>query len=255
MTSVARHSRSEQATLRLLGYQREELLGRPITDIECSLADVFFWEEVLQGSPIGAQNAEGSYLCASGDILLATKTVSRVAGDGKGWLVVRAEPLDSGPRIEDQLASVASLLRATLEATADGILLIDRAGGIVYMNQRFSRMWGLPDELLIPHEDSAIFGFMAGLFSDPNAYRADLADIAPDADDETFDLLQLADGRFFERKSMPARHGAHIFGRVFLSPMSPSASRPKSKRARCPARWSRARPRSSSPTARARSTM
>lgn len=202
-------------TLGLLGYRREELLGRPITDIECSLADVFFWEEMLQGSSVGARNAEGSYLCASGDVLLATKTVSRVAGDGKAWLVVRAEPLDSGQRIEDQVASLASLLRATLEATADGILLIDRAGGIVNMNRRFSRIWGLPEELLIEHEDGAIFGFMAELFSDPDAYRAGLAAIAPDADGETFELLHLADGRFFERKSMPARHNAQIFGRVF----------------------------------------
>ena len=202
-------------TLRLLGYRQEELLGRAITDIECSLADVFFWEEMLQGGRLGAQNAEASYLCAGGDILLASKTVSRVADEGKDWLVVRAQPLDSGQRIEDQLASAASLLRATLEATADGILLIDRAGGIVNMNHRFSRMWGLPEDLLISHEDSAIFGFIAELIPDSNAYRAALVNIAPDAEDETFDLLHLADGRFFECKSMPARHGAQIFGRVF----------------------------------------
>ena len=202
-------------TLRLLGYRHEELLGRAITDIECSLADVFFWEEMLQGGRLGAQNAEASYLCAGGDILLASKTVSRVADEGKDWLGVRAQPLDSGQRIEDQLASAASLLRATLEATADGILLIDRAGSIVNMNHRFSRMWGLPEDLLISHEDSAIFGFIAGLIPDSNAYRAALVNIAPDAEDETFDLLHLADGRFFECKSMPARHGAQIFGRVF----------------------------------------
>ena len=202
-------------TLGLLGYRRKELLGRPITDIECSLADVAFWKEVLQGGPVGAHHAESSYLCAGGDILPAIKTVSRVAGDGRSWLVVRAEPLDLGPRIEDEPAAVSILLRATLEATADGILLIDRAGGIVNMNRCFSRMWGLTDALLARHEDSAIIDFMAGLFSDPDAYRADLADIAPDADGETFDLLHLADGRFFERKSMPARHGAQIFGRVF----------------------------------------
>ena len=204
-----------QPTLQLLGYRREELLGRPITDIECSLADMLFWEEALQGGPVSARNAEGSYLCASGDILPATKTIARVAGGAKDWLVVRAEPLETGRRIDDELAAVPTLLRATLEATADGILLIDRAGGIVNMNRRFARMWGLPDELLAGHDDSAIFGFMAGLLSEPDAYRARLTDIAPDADRETFDLLHLADGHFFERKSLPARHGAQILGRVF----------------------------------------
>jgi two-component system cell cycle sensor histidine kinase/response regulator CckA len=202
-------------TLRLLGYRREELLGRPITDIECALADAFFWEEVLQGGPVVAQHAEGSYRCAGGDILSATKTVSRIDGEGGDWLVVRAEPHDFGQRIEDELAATASLLRATLEATADGILLVDRAGRIVNMNRRFSRMWGLPDKLLAARDDAAVFDFMAALFADAQAYRAGAAELAPDADTESFDVLALADGRFFERKSMPARHGARILGRVF----------------------------------------
>ena len=202
-------------TLLLLGYRREELLGQPITKIECSLADTHFWEEVLHGRPVEAHGAEGSYLCASGDILSANQTVTRVAVDGRTWLVVRAEPFDHAHGIENELASVASLLRATLEATADGILLIDRTGAIVNMNRQFSRMWGLPDDILIEHEDGKIFSFMAGLFSDPNAFRACLADIAPDGEDETSALLQLADGRFLECRSMPARQGAHISGRVF----------------------------------------
>jgi PAS domain S-box-containing protein len=206
---------ASKPTLRLLGYRRDELLGRSITDIECSLADAHFWEHVRQGGAAEARNAEGTYLCAGGELLAATRTVSRVDAGGGSWLVVRADPADNGQRIEDELASAPWLLRATLEATADGILLIDRAGGIVNMNRRFSRMWGFPDALLIGHEDGAIFDFMAGTLSDPNAYRARLAAIAPDADDETLDLLHLADGRFVERKSMPAKRGAQILGRVF----------------------------------------
>lgn len=203
------------STLQLLGYRRQELLGRPITDIECSLADVFFWEEVRLGGPAEARDAEASYLCASGDILSAAKTVSRIAGEDEGWLVIHAEPLDSRHHTEEELAHAVSRLRATLEATADGILLIDRAGGIVNMNQRFSRMWGLPEELLVEHDDTKIFGFMAACVLDQDAYRARLTGIAPDGDDDAFDVLHLADGRIFERKSMPARHGNRIFGRVF----------------------------------------
>jgi PAS domain S-box-containing protein len=202
-------------TLRLLGYRREALLGRPITDIECGLVDAAFWTQVLEGGPVEVRNAESSYRCANGEILSAIRTVSRVSGDGKGWLVVRAEPLDSAHRIGDELAAAVSLLQAALEATADGILLTDRAGGIMNMNQRFARMWGLPDELLLEREDRAIFGFVARQLSDPEAYLAESARIAPDSEGETFDILHLADGRLFERKSMPARHRAKILGRVF----------------------------------------
>jgi len=206
---------ASKPTLRLLGYRREEFVGRPITDIECGLADVFFWEEVQKGGPVEVEGIEASYLCAGGNTILATKAVSRAADGDKVWMVVRAEPLVFRRHAEEELAHVTSRLRATLEATAEGILLIDRAGRIVNMNRRFSTIWGLPEALLIEHDDSLVFGFMAGLLADPNAYQAKLAAISPTADDETFDLLQLADGRTFERRSMPARNAERIFGRVF----------------------------------------
>ncbi|MFA5916409.1 MAG: PAS domain S-box protein, partial [Burkholderiales bacterium] len=206
---------ASQPALRLLGYGREELVGRPITDVECALADVCYWEETLKGGPVEVQGIEANYRCASGATLVATRTVSRAADGDRLWLVVRAEPAEFRRYTEDEFAHVTSRLRATLEATAEGILLIDRGSRIMNMNRRFARIWGLPDALLIEHDDSLIFGFMAGLLADPNAYQARLAEISPRTDDETFDILHLADGRIFERRSMPAQSAEQIFGRVF----------------------------------------
>ncbi len=211
--SSLRIAAASRPALQLLGYRNEELVGRRIDEIECALADVFYWDEVSKGGPAELAGAETSYLRANGDILPAAKTVSRAAVDGKTWLVVRAEALDRSA--EDELSHVTSRLRATLEATAEGILLVDSAGRIINMNQRFSRIWGLPDALLMQQDDGLVFGFMAGLLADPNAYQARLAAISPRSDDETFDVLNLADGRIFERRSMPARSAEQVFGRVF----------------------------------------
>ena len=206
---------ASRPALQLLGYRREELVGRPITDIECALADAFYWEEALKGGPVEVAGIEASYFCADGQILMASKTVRRTSDGGKEWLVVRAETLDVQRRAESELAHTTSRLRATLEATAEGILLVDSSGRIVNMNQRFSRIWGLPGALLVEHDDGLIFGFMAGLLVDPNGYQTRLAAISPKSDEETFDVLHLADGRIFERRSMPARDAQEIFGRVF----------------------------------------
>ena len=54
------------AATRHLGYARDELIGRPITDIECALTDIFYWEEVRQGVAPDVYNAEASYLRADG---------------------------------------------------------------------------------------------------------------------------------------------------------------------------------------------
>lgn len=202
-------------TLRLLGYQREQLLGRAITDIECALSDMFYWDEVRQGGQVEVVDTESSYLCANGDLLLALKTVRQVTADSTAWLVIRAEPLASRRNVENELASITSRLQATLEATADGVLVLDRAGGIVNLNQSFSAMWGLPDAILATRDDLEVFDFMSNMFPDPVDYRQKFAAIQPDSDQESFDTLCLADGRIFESKSKPARHGEQIIGRVF----------------------------------------
>jgi two-component system NtrC family sensor kinase len=202
-------------TLRMLGYRREELLGRAITDIECALSDMFYWDEVRQGGQIEVSDTESSYLCADGEVLLALKTVRLVTADATAWLVIRAEPLASRKNVESELASITSRLQATLEATADGVLLVDRVGSIMNMNQSFSTMWGLPDAVLASRNDAEVFDFMAKMFHDPTVYLQQLAAIPPDSDQESFDTLSLADGRIFERKSKPAKHGEQIIGRVF----------------------------------------
>jgi PAS domain-containing protein len=44
-------------------------------------------------------------------------------------------------------------LRATLESTADGILVVDSAGRVVTCNQKFAAMWGIPAAILASGDD------------------------------------------------------------------------------------------------------
>lgn len=201
-------------TLQRLGYSRAELVGRPITEIECALSDVFFWEEVRQGSVPPVQEMEGEYLCANGDVVVARKTVFRTAEE-PGWLVVRARPTQDVQRQQEELAYVTSHLSATLEASADGILLLDRAGAIVNMNRRFSSLWGIPEALLVRGEDQDIFRFMASRLTGSSGDSGSRLWVSADCDEERFSTLQLDDGQVFECKSRPARHSEQIIGRVY----------------------------------------
>ena len=40
------------------------------------------------------------------------------------------------------------LLKATLESTADGILVVDKKGQVIRTNERFARLWRIPEELI-----------------------------------------------------------------------------------------------------------
>ncbi|GHU32480.1 GGDEF domain-containing protein [Betaproteobacteria bacterium] len=201
------------AAARYLGYDRDHLIGRPITDILSDLTDIFYWEDVKQGIVLDVLNAETQYLCASGELLSVSKSIIRLASH-PDLLVVCAILTSGFRRTENELAHMVARLRATLEATADGILLLDKNGAILNMNRQFAHIWRIPDDPLLASDEHAVFEFLASSMRDPKAYKARLAEIYSNSDDETRDLLTLGDGRFIERKSRPAKMGKQTIGRV-----------------------------------------
>ena len=198
------------ATTRLLGYPEESLIGQAITEIECALTDVFFWEDVRSGGLADEQVMEGLYRRADGSLLSARKTVRRIP-EG---VLVRATDIGAQKRAEDELAQMTSHLRATLEATTEGILVLDGQGRIVNMNRRLADQWPLPEALLARRDDAAILAHMATSLTDPAAFRALIA-TSSQAQAETFDILHATDGRVFEASSRPARHDDEVIGRVY----------------------------------------
>ena len=144
-----------RVAVEILGYAREELLEKTILDIECALQDVFYWEEVRYGQRSNIDSQEGLYTCADGSMYSAIKSVRSVVLDDKSFLLVQAREIPRGLSIEEDLAYTTSQLRATLESTGNGILVIDWQGRISSMNRLFSTMWQLPEDLLLTHDEQA----------------------------------------------------------------------------------------------------
>ncbi len=203
---------ANRATYEFLGYSRESLIGLPVGEIECALSDIFFWDEVL--SQRGSSETGGAYRCFDGSILEVTKTAI-LAMDSDSLFVVRANPVGHRKQTEDELQGMSSRLSATLEAIADGILLVDSDNTILNMNHRFSKMWGLPKTLLENRDDAGIFSHMSSqLRPVPDGAQVSLMHLR-DADDGAIDTLHLQDGRIFELMSLSARSREQIVGRVY----------------------------------------
>lgn len=196
-----------------LGYAEGALLSRTITDIESSLQDVFYWEDVRNGQHLETEAQEGLYLRADGALLAVMKSVRVVHHERRPLLLVQARDIQHERRIADDLEQAMSQLRATLESTGNGILVIDWQGRIANMNRLFSRMWGMPEELLANQNDAAVVDFVVAHVFDTEACRKRLQEIVDTH--ETEDILRLKDGRVFECKSRPQYLGERIIGRVF----------------------------------------
>ncbi|MCK9986689.1 MAG: two-component system, NtrC family, sensor kinase [Azoarcus sp.] len=202
-----------QLVTQTLGYPRAELFAMAITDIESSLQDVFYWEDVRNAQYQEIEGQEGLYRCADGAMLSVVKSVRVVMHEDAPLILVLARDARYERQVEDTLEQTLSQLRATLESTGNGILVIDWQGKITNMNRLFSSMWGIPDALLLERNDTAIFDFIAERVMESDLCRARLRATVDSA--ETDDLHRLRDGRVFECKSHPQYIGERIVGRVF----------------------------------------
>ncbi|ATG89714.1 ATP-binding protein [Methylomonas koyamae] len=198
---------------KMLGYSEEELLAMAITNIESSLQDVFYWEDVRNGQYLDIETQDGLYQCADGSMLMVTKSVKLIHHEGNPLILIQTRDVQNEHRAEEAMARVLSQLRATLESTGNGILVIDWHGKIANINRQFSRMWGISDDLLLEKEEADILEFIVGLVVEPEAFRVRLQELVGNS--ETEDILCLKDGRVFECRSRPQYLGEHIIGRVF----------------------------------------
>jgi PAS domain S-box-containing protein len=112
----------------------------------------------------------------------------------------------------DDLSRTLSLLNATLESTADGILVVDLDGNMVSCNRKFREMWDAPESAF--GERGSRLAFVQDKVKDPAAFAARVLAIYASPEVESMDVIELNDGRVFERYSKPQRlHGA-VVGRV-----------------------------------------
>jgi diguanylate cyclase (GGDEF)-like protein len=117
---------------------------------------------------------------------------------------------------EESLRRALSLSQATLEATADGILVVDEERKIAGHNQLFRQMWKIPESVMITGNDEEAVKYVLSQVKDPAQFIANLDryyNLQPDSTD--FGLVEFADGRIFERYTMPQRLDNQTIGRVF----------------------------------------
>ena len=125
------------------------------------------------------------------------------------------EDITERKRAEAALVSSISLLDATLESTADGILVIDRAGRISKYNRKFSEMWRISDDLLATGLDEPLLDYIVSQLVSPDKFMAKVRELYAHPEESSFDLIELTEGRYFERYSQPQRIGEEIIGRVW----------------------------------------
>lgn len=118
-------------------------------------------------------------------------------------------------RSEEDLKNALSLVTATLDSTADGILVVDMNGKIISYNQKFLYMWRIPESIMATRDDDKAILFVLDQLKDSELFLRKIKDLYSRPEAESYDILEFKDGRVIERYSQPQRVDGQSVGRVW----------------------------------------
>jgi len=230
---------------RLFGCPRERLVGRAADGLLIAPEDLAYWAAASAGDPgelssdallaLGSDEAAkpsdgAAEVDAAGTdagvsapaepaarVLHASRSIRLVPGavGGVAQALVVVRDRSAEQRSDDERDLRLAELQATLESTADGLLVTDLGGGIRSFNRRFAQMWGLPQQMLQERDDAAIGAWMRRQFPDDDAYARRVVALRDAPMVSASDRLELADGRIYERLTRPLWRNGRPQGRVW----------------------------------------
>ena len=209
--------------LALLGLAAVAVLGQPADGLIATPEDLAWWDEARAAAGLPARQGPGTLLSdtalvdAGGRLVQVTRRLCALGpadAPPRAYLAVLHDR-SAAQREADERELLLSELQATLESTADGILVTDLAGRIRAFNRRFAQIWGLPDSLLTERQDDAVYDWMRRSVVDPEAYTRRLAQIHEATLLQASERITLHSGQVLERVTQPQNCRGRPCGRVW----------------------------------------
>ena len=128
-----------------------------------------------------------------------------------GILIAIEDRTDASPLHGDWHA----LLRASLESTADGLVIVDMQGNVLTYNQKFVEMWHLSEGWETLYDREARVALIARQVRNAQAFLLRTEELMRAPEAEGYGMLDLYDGRSLEYFFTPYRVGGQVVGKVW----------------------------------------
>jgi len=199
----------------IMGYQQTELIGKS--------AFSFIYSEdmlkIVEGMKAALNSNEmisiPNYrlLHKNGNIIFASATGKYVNINGNESFIVAIRDISFQKKIEQELKESEQVLRAILESTADGILVVDKEGKVIHTNNKFISLWRIPRDLIKERDDKKLLDYVLDQLKDPYAFLTRVTQLYTSTSQD-FDTIYFKDGRIYERFSSPLIRNKETYGRV-----------------------------------------
>jgi len=211
--------RANPGFCKMIGYTEEELTGMTLRNFthpdHIGADEVGVLLLVARKTPV--YHTENKYIRKNGTIIWGSTTIVVIRnrmGEAQFYFAMIVD-ITAKKLAEEELEKSVSLLEATLESTADGILVVDTESRIVRFNSKFADMWRIPDEILEKMDDDLALNYVVGQLKDPESFLMNVRKLYLSPDQITSDIIEFKDGRVFDRYSQPQKIGGKIVGRVW----------------------------------------
>ena len=115
---------------------------------------------------------------------------------------------------EASLQKSHALLTTTIESIADGIIALDLKGEVITFNEKFVSLFGIPQDVAERRGMESIYPVVLGLMKAPALLTERVRQMRANPESEQFDVVELKDGRIFERYARPQMMGSECVGVV-----------------------------------------
>ena len=205
------------AYLQLTGLTQDEVTDKSPADLQANGDEMIAgWNrhlnEELWANVSAGLSWQGKFVCRRKDganYIDATHVtpVRQIDGQISGYLYLKQD-------VTNEIRS-ESLLRATLESTREGILVIDGDRHVTMFNRRFLELWKVPAELVDSRDDRRLLEHALSQLTDPQEFIAKVEALYREPQQSSHDLIHFKDGRGFERHSLPQWIDNEVVGRVW----------------------------------------
>ena len=197
-------------------YSRDELIGRSIFDFYVDIEERKALLTMLKehGSvtdfELTLRNKDGSAI----PLAISSKLLFNDVGYPEK-IIGSMRDIVERKQAEDELKKSFSLLNATLESTADGILVVDKKGKVTNFNKKFVEFWQIPESIVAEGDDEKLLSFVIGKLKEPESFVKKVKDLYLNDEETSFDVLEFKDGRILERYSQSQKLEGKNVGRVW----------------------------------------
>ena len=197
-----------------LGYSESELLESQFLsfvhpdDIDLTLKEI---EKLQKGAK--TINFANRYRKKDGNYLWFDWNTTPNAVTGKLYAVAR--DITEQKKIKKSLEESFSNMEAVLESTADGILVVNNFGNIVRFNKKFLELWKIPKHSMASWDCNKALDTILDQLIYPQKVLAKVKKLYANPKLISFDIIELKDGRVFERYSHPTIVNGVNTGRVW----------------------------------------